>query len=224
MGRATLVLLAALAAALAAAPAARAHGAGGALLKAGRRRGNARPCPTGTRLTTADKLKKEQGFYVRDGAVGPSSGPGPLARSTRAGAPPLCRLASRPLPRAFAPRLDAPRATPPPPPQARGPVQPFVAGRAPSGRASPGRGLGGALLWGCPGDTGPRTRPPQLCDPAAAADPSPAPPPAPHPRSTPTLPQVQNYMDYSPDTCLNQFTAGQGARMAAQYAAYRFGN
>jgi hypothetical protein len=31
-------------------------------------------------------------------------------------------------------------------------------------------------------------------------------------------------MDYSPDWCLNQFTSGQGARMTAQYAAYRFGN
>jgi hypothetical protein len=32
---------------------------------------------------------------------------------------------------------------------------------------------------------------------------------------------IHNYMDYSYDSCYNQFTPGQTARMKAQYAAYR---
>ncbi len=33
---------------------------------------------------------------------------------------------------------------------------------------------------------------------------------------------VKNYMDYSPDACLNNFTPGQDARMDAQFTAYRY--
>jgi len=32
---------------------------------------------------------------------------------------------------------------------------------------------------------------------------------------------VLNYMDYTDDDCMNQFTAGQKARMQSQWAAFR---
>jgi hypothetical protein len=34
---------------------------------------------------------------------------------------------------------------------------------------------------------------------------------------------ITNFMDYSDDSCMNQFTAGQTSRMNSQYATYRFG-
>ena len=62
MNRASLVFLAALVAAHVAMPAASAHGGGRHLLIKSSRRD--RWCPTGTRLTAADVVKKQLDFYV----------------------------------------------------------------------------------------------------------------------------------------------------------------
>jgi hypothetical protein len=35
---------------------------------------------------------------------------------------------------------------------------------------------------------------------------------------------VQNFMDYTDDDCMDQFTSGQDTRMDAQFTTYRFGN
>lgn len=37
------------------------------------------------------------------------------------------------------------------------------------------------------------------------------------------LDPIQNFMDYTDDACMDEFTADQGARMDAQFSTYRFG-
>ena len=39
--------------------------------------------------------------------------------------------------------------------------------------------------------------------------------------SAPGLDPIHNYMDYSYDSCYNQFTSGQTSRMQSMFAAYR---
>ena len=34
---------------------------------------------------------------------------------------------------------------------------------------------------------------------------------------------IENFMDYTDDSCMDHFTAGQDARIDAQFTTYRFG-
>jgi hypothetical protein len=41
--------------------------------------------------------------------------------------------------------------------------------------------------------------------------------------SRPDLDPIENFMDYTDDACLFQFTAGQDQRMDARFSTYRLG-
>ena len=43
------------------------------------------------------------------------------------------------------------------------------------------------------------------------------------PAARPGSTRSSNFMDYTDDACMNTFTAGQDARMDAQFTTYRFG-
>ncbi len=53
------------------------------------------------------------------------------------------------------------------------------------------------------------------------AAPPTAAPPAGDSCSLPGLDPINNYMDYSYDSCYNQFSAGQTSRMQQMFSAYR---